>query len=59
LVLFFVVGIGLFFGYRSRKGIVNGMTGWYDSMKIKEEETLEGEKTSLSQPNEKNNTITQ
>ncbi len=59
LVLFFVVGIGLFFGYRSRKGIVNGMTGWYDSMKIKDEETLEGEKTSLSQPNEKNNTITQ
>jgi len=43
-----LVGMGVFFGYRSRKTIAGGMKTWYESMKIKEE-SPEKEKTETEQ----------
>ena len=49
LVIFLIIGTYIFVGYKSRKGIVNGMKTWYDSMKINEEEGLKKEKTEPDQ----------
>ena len=58
LVLFFVVGMSLFFGYRSRRGIRRWLTDWYKNMNIKKEEAEDGEKSSQSDLSENDNTIT-
>ncbi|NOR21086.1 MAG: hypothetical protein GQ476_00085 [Candidatus Aminicenantes bacterium] len=42
------VGMGVFFGYKSRKTITGGIKTWYESMKIKEE-APEKEKTETEQ----------
>ena len=42
------VGMGVFFGYKSRKTIAGGMRKWHDSMKIKKE-APEKEKTETEQ----------
>jgi len=44
LAILLVVGMGVFFGYKSRKTIAGGMKTWYESQKIKEE-APEKEKT--------------
>ena len=49
LVIFLIIGTYIFVGYKSRKGIVNRMKTWYDSMKINEEEGLKKEKTEPDQ----------
>ncbi len=43
-----LLGMGVFFGYKSRKTIAGGMKTWYESMKIKEE-APEKEKTKTEQ----------
>ena len=38
LVIIFLIGVCALVGYKSRKGIVDGVKTWWDSIKIKETE---------------------
>lgn len=43
LVLFFIIGILMFIGYRSRKSIANGVKSWLERMRLEEEEDIQTE----------------
>lgn len=45
LVLSFAIGIFMFFGYRSRKGIANRVKSWFEHMRMEEEEIQKEEGT--------------
>jgi hypothetical protein len=43
-VFLLLIGVSVFIGYNSRKGIVKGIKNWHDSMKIKKEASTQSEK---------------
>lgn len=51
LALLILIGTCVFIGYKSRKGIMNGMKSWFESMKREKEETSKKENTNQNRSN--------
>jgi len=57
LVVFLVVGMCIFVGYRSRQDILNGIQSWYENLKMENEEGSGEEKTDEDEPGQDDNKI--
>ncbi len=59
LIVFLIVGMCIFVGYRSRQDISNGVKNWYENLKIRNEEASGEEKKDLDELDKDDNKITQ